>query len=140
MTQKRLDMADLPRDPQHFQGRLRTELVKMANYVRKYPKKAEFLKTTLTATLEHIQRNLATLEAVEDEKVPSPTTPESENETVSEKLTRLRDTIENIDNIADLTALAGKVSLTLTGENLGELKVQVTDKYNELIEKYNTEA
>ena len=44
----RLDIRDLPRDPQHYQGQLRTEAIKMANYVRKYPQKADALVELLS--------------------------------------------------------------------------------------------
>jgi hypothetical protein len=55
----RLDIRDLPRDPQHYQGRLRTELIKMANYVRKYPEKASALVELLEFATEHVKKNAA---------------------------------------------------------------------------------
>lgn len=66
-TTKRLDIRDLPRDPQHFQGRLRTELVKMANYVRKYPQKADALVETIEAVLAHVNSNIESTTEVEPE-------------------------------------------------------------------------
>ena len=60
----RLDIRDLPRDLQHYQGQLRTELVKMANYVRKFPLKADALVELLDFTKAHIEKNIA-LEAPE---------------------------------------------------------------------------
>ena len=54
----RLDIRDLPRDPQHYQGRLRTELIKMANYVRKYPQKAAALEELLKFATAHVQKNI----------------------------------------------------------------------------------
>lgn len=55
----RLDIRDLPRDLQHYQGQLRTELVKMANYVRKFPLKADALVELLDFTKTHIEKNIA---------------------------------------------------------------------------------
>tara|TARA_R100000544_G_scaffold16105_1_gene7628 strand:- start:2029 stop:2349 length:321 start_codon:yes stop_codon:yes gene_type:complete len=53
----RLDIRDLPRDPEHFQGQLRTQLIKMANYVRKYPNKAPSLVETLDFVKGHVEEN-----------------------------------------------------------------------------------
>ena len=69
----RLDIRDLPRDLQHYQGQLRTELVKMANYVRKFPLKAEGLVELLEFTKAHIEKNIA-LEAPEEVKAAPKTT------------------------------------------------------------------
>ena len=55
----RLDIRDLPRDPQHYQGQLRTEVIKMANYVRKYPQKADALVELLEFVKAHVEKNIA---------------------------------------------------------------------------------
>ena len=68
----RLDIRDLPRDPQHYQGRLRTELIKMANYVRKYPDKASALVELLEFATEHVKKNIA-LEVAPVEVAPKST-------------------------------------------------------------------
>lgn len=62
----RLDIRDLPRDPEHFQGQLRTQLIKMANYVRKYPNKAPSLVATLDFVKAHVEKNIE-LDAVVEE-------------------------------------------------------------------------
>ena len=64
----RLDIRDLPRDPEHYQGQLRTQLIKMANYVRKYPNKAPALLETLDFVKTHVEKNIA-LDAVVEEEV-----------------------------------------------------------------------
>lgn len=62
----RLDIRDLPRDPEHFQGQLRTQLIKMANYVRKYPSKAPSLVEALDFVKAHVEKNIE-LDAVVEE-------------------------------------------------------------------------
>ena len=62
----RLDIRDLPRDLEHYQGQLRTQLIKMANYVRKYPNKAPALLETLDFVKTHVEKNIA-LDAVVEE-------------------------------------------------------------------------
>ena len=69
----RLDIRDLPRDPQHYQGQLRTEAIKMANYVRKYPQKADALVELLEFVKAHVEKNIA-LEAQVEEVVVQKTT------------------------------------------------------------------
>ncbi len=54
----RLDIRDLPREPQHYQGQLRTEAIKMANYVRKYPQKADALVELLEFVKAHVEKNI----------------------------------------------------------------------------------
>lgn len=62
----RLDIRDLPRDLEQYQGQLRTQLIKMANYVRKYPNKAPALLETLDFVKTHVEKNIA-LDAVVEE-------------------------------------------------------------------------
>jgi hypothetical protein len=69
----RLDIRDLPRDPQHYQGQLRTEAIKMANYVRKYPQKADALVELLEFVKAHVEKNIALEAHVEEEVVPKTT-------------------------------------------------------------------
>ena len=69
----RLDIRDLPRDPQHYQGQLRTEAIKMANYVRKYPQKADALVELLEFVKAHVEKNIALEAQVEEEVVPKTT-------------------------------------------------------------------
>lgn len=72
----RLDIRDLPRDPQHYQGQLRTEVVKMANYVRKFPTKADALVTLLEFTIAHIEKNIA-LDAAPVKVAPAKVAPKT---------------------------------------------------------------
>ena len=54
-TPARLEVVDLPRDPGRAFGDLKKELIKSANYTRKYPKKREALKVLLEAVSNHIK-------------------------------------------------------------------------------------
>ena len=66
----RLDIRDLPRDPQHYQGQLRTEVIKMANYVRKYHNKAAALVELLQFAVGHVEKNMALEAAPAEEAAP----------------------------------------------------------------------
>ena len=72
----RLDIRDLPRDPQHYQGQLRTEAIKMANYVRKYPQKADALVELLEFVKAHVEKNIE-LEADVTPKVETVSAPKA---------------------------------------------------------------
>ena len=122
MTTKRLDIRDLPRDPQHFQGPLRTQLVKMANYVRKYPNKADALVKTLEYVLSHIQTNIDGIEKEEAE--PS----------LIEQLTTLKAGVTKLASKSAVVDQAAKVGLTLDDSaTRAELDAQLIAKYEELI-------
>ncbi len=49
----RLNITDLPRDPQRSLGGLRQALVASANYCKRYPKKLELLLKVLKATYKY---------------------------------------------------------------------------------------
>jgi len=123
----RLDIRDLPRDPDHCQGQLRTELIKMANYVRKFPKKANPLVELLESTLNHINKNIALeagiAEAIEDKEL-----------SVAEQLEALADGIPKLGKKSDVVEQAAKVGLTLDVEaTREELNAALHAKYIELI-------
>ena len=55
----RLDLANLPRDPQRCLGSLRQQLCATFNYTRQYPSKLEVLNETLTTVLKQVRAELA---------------------------------------------------------------------------------
>ena len=126
-TTKRLDIRDLPRDPQHFQGPLRIQLVKMANYVRKYPAKADDLVKTIEAVLTHVKSNIEGV-VVEEKEL-----------TVVEQLQALQVGVAKLTNKGEVIAQAAKVGLELSEEaSRSELNEALTTKYAELIELQET--
>ncbi len=121
----RLDIRDLPRDPDHCQGQLRTELIKMANYVRKFPKKAASLVVVLEAALAHVAKNID-IENGEIEEVLAPT--------LVEQLTVLMGEVASLGNKNDVVAQAAKVGLELSTETGRDaLNVALVNKYQEII-------
>ena len=121
MKTVRLDIRDLPRDPQHFQGGLRIELVKMANYVRKFPKKAPALIESLEFAIAHINMNI---DGVKEEKELS----------VLEKLTALKSNVSKLASKTEVIEAAAKVSLTLEESSTrSELNVALVKQYTKLI-------
>jgi len=120
-TTKRLDIRDLPRDPQHFQGPLRTQLVKMANYVRKYPNKADALVNTLEDVLSHIKANI---DGIEEEAEPS----------LIDQLTTLKAGVTKLTSKSAVIEQAAKVGLTLEDSaTRAELDAALITKYEEII-------
>tara|TARA_R110002050_G_scaffold64898_2_gene140951 strand:+ start:3533 stop:3919 length:387 start_codon:yes stop_codon:yes gene_type:complete len=120
-TTKRLDIRDLPRDPQHFQGPLRIQLVKMANYVRKYPNKADALVNTLEDVLSHIKANI---DGIEEEAEPS----------LIDQLTTLKAGVTKLTSKSAVIEQAAKVGLTLEDSaTRAELDAALITKYEEII-------
>ena len=121
MKTVRLDIRDLPRDPQHFQGGLRIELVKMANYVRKFPKKAPALLESLEFAIEHINMNIDGV-------------PEEKELNVVEKLTALKDNVSKLASKTEVIEAAAKVSLTLEeASTRAVLNTALIEHYTKLI-------
>ena len=54
LSPARLNLTDLPRDPQGCLGGLRKALVASANYCKRYPKKLHILKATLAYVYKYI--------------------------------------------------------------------------------------
>jgi hypothetical protein len=126
-TTVRLDIRDLPRDPDHCQGQLRTELLKMANYVRKFPKKADPVIELLEFVTNHINMNIA-IEAGIEEAI------EPKELTVAEQLEALAAGIPKLGKKSDVVEQASKVGLTLDEDGTrDELNAALTAKYIELI-------
>ena len=120
-TTKRLDIRDLPRDPQHFQGPLRIQLVKMANYVRKYPNQADALVNTLEDVLSHIKANI---DGIEEEAEPS----------LIDQLTTLKAGVTKLTSKSAVIEQAAKVGLTLEDSaTRAELDAALITKYEEII-------
>jgi hypothetical protein len=129
MTTKtvRLDIRDLPRDPQHFQGPLRTQLVKMANYVRKYPAKADALVETLEFTLEHIKNNIAGVKL------------EPKELSVAQQLTKLKGGVTKLKSKGEVVEQARKVGLELSEDQpRADINKALISKYEELIKVQET--
>ena len=129
MTTKtvRLDIRDLPRDPQHFQGPLRTQLVKMANYVRKYPAKADALVETLEFTLEHIKNNIAGVKL------------EPKELSVAQQLTKLKSGVTKLKSKGEVVEHARKVGLELSEDQpRADINKALISKYEELIKVQET--
>jgi hypothetical protein len=129
MTTKtvRLDIRDLPRDPQHFQGPLRTQLVKMANYVRKYPAKADALVETLEFTLAHIQNNIAGVKL------------EPKELSVAQQLTKLKGGVTKLKSKGEVVEQARKVGLELSEDQpRADINKALISKYEELIKVQET--
>lgn len=121
----RLDIRDLPRDPDHCQGQLRTELIKMANYVRKFPKKAASLVVVLEAALAHVAKNIDIENGVVEEVLEP---------TLVEKLTVLMGEVASLGNKNDVVAAGNKVGLALSTETGRDaLNVALVNKYQEII-------
>lgn len=119
----RLDIRDLPRDPHHCQGQLRTELIKMVNYVRKFPKKADALKVLLAAASKHVDMNMS-LDAGEVQAEP----------TVVEKLELLLAAVPALATKAAVVAKAAEVGLKLNeAQTFVLLKLDLEAKYKEII-------
>ena len=117
----RLDIRDLPRDPQHFQGGLRIELVKMANYVRKFPKKAPALIESLEFAIAHINMNING-------------TPEEKDLSVVDKLKTLVKEVSKLTSKKEVIEAAAKISLSLDETSTrSELNEALLSKYAELI-------
>ena len=124
---KRLDIRDLPRDPQHFQGPLRIQLVKMANYVRKYPAKADNLVETMEAVIAHVKNNIVG-ESLEPQEP-----------TVIERLTALQNGVAKLKSKTEVVERAAKIGLELNEEaTRKELDLALTNKYAELIKIQET--
>jgi len=123
----RLDIRDLPRDPDHCQGQLRTELIKMANYVRKFPKKAGPLVEVLEFAMNHINKNIAIEAGIEDAI-------EDKELSVAEQLEALAEGIPKLSKKSDVVEQAAKVGLELDVESTrDELNASLEAKYIELI-------
>tara|TARA_R110000787_G_scaffold163135_1_gene276399 strand:+ start:1855 stop:2241 length:387 start_codon:yes stop_codon:yes gene_type:complete len=117
----RLDIRDLPRDPQHFQGGLRIELVKMANYVRKFPKKAPALIESLEFAIAHVNMNINGV-------------PEEKDLSVVDKLKTLVKEVSKLTSKKEVIEAAAKISLSLDEtSNRSELNAALLSKYAELI-------
>ena len=117
----RLDIRDLPRDPQHFQGGLRIELVKMANYVRKFPKKAPALIESLEFAIAHVNMNINGA-------------PEEKDRSVVDKLKTLVKEVSTLTSKREVVNAAAKVSLSLDIiSTRSELDAALSSKYAELI-------
>tara|TARA_R110002096_G_C14615272_1_gene723725 strand:- start:595 stop:981 length:387 start_codon:yes stop_codon:yes gene_type:complete len=117
----RLDIRDLPRDPQHFQGGLRIELVKMANYVRKFPKKAPALIESLEFAIAHVNMNINGA-------------PEEKDRSVVDKLKTLVKEVSTLTSKREVVNAAAKVSLSLDIiSTRSELDAALLSKYAELI-------
>jgi len=117
----RLDIRDLPRDPQHFQGGLRIELVKMANYVRKFPKKAPALIESLEFAIAHINMNINGA-------------PEEKDISVVDKLKTLVKEVSKLTSKKEVIEAAAKLSLSLEETSTrSELNEALLSKYAELI-------
>ena len=117
----RLDIRDLPRDPQHFQGGLRIELVKMANYVRKFPKKAPALIESLEFAIAHVNMNINGA-------------PEEKDLSVVDKLKTLVKEVSTLTSKREVVNAAAKVSLSLDIiSTRSELDAALSSKYAELI-------
>ena len=117
----RLDIRDLPRDPQHFQGGLRIELVKMANYVRKFPKKAPALIESLEFAIAHVNMNINGA-------------PEEKDLSVVDKLKALVKEVSTLTSKREVVNAAAKVSLSLDIiSTRSELDAALLSKYAELI-------
>ena len=126
MTQKRLDIRDLPRDTLHFTGTLRTILVKLANYVRRYPKKAVYMVELLEVVTKHIKSNIKGADKA----------PEKPKVTVKDKLIALRLKASTVANLTDLASIAAKVKAVYPeNATLAEAKALVDIKFETLIEK-----
>ena len=122
----RLDIRDLPRDPDHCQGQLRTELIKMANYVRKFPKKAESLLIVLEAALAHVAKNIDIENGAVEEGSVEPT--------LIERLNMLIVGVPALGNKNDVVEQAKKVGLVLSTETArDELNVALINKYKEIV-------
>ncbi len=120
--QVRLDIRDLPRDPQYFQGPLRIQLVKMANYVRKYPSKADSLVTTLEFVLEHLKKNIEGVEVKKPAEL-----------SVVEKLVELSKSVSKKKK-EEVVMMATKVGLELDpSKKRSDLDKELKAKYAELI-------
>ena len=117
----RLDIRDLPRDPQHFQGGLRIELVKMANYVRKFPKKAPALIESLEFAIAHVNMNINGA-------------PEEKDRSVVDKLKTLVKEVSTLTSKREVVNAAAKVSLSLDIiSTRSELDAALSSKYADLI-------
>lgn len=117
----RLDIRDLPRDPQHFQGGLRVELVKMANYVRKFPKKAPALIESLEFAIAHVNMNINGA-------------PEEKDLSVVDKLKTLVKEVSKLTSKKEVIEAAAKISLSLDETSTrSELNEALLSKYAELI-------
>ena len=118
----RLDIRDLPRDPQHFQGGLRIELVKMANYVRKFPKKAPALIESLEFAIAHINMNI------------NGGAPEEKDISVVDKLKTLKKGVSKLTSKTEVIEAAAKISLKLEDTSTrSELNGELDSKYADLI-------
>jgi hypothetical protein len=66
----RLDLSDLPRDPQNCLGSLRQNICSSFNYTRSYPRKLAILKATLKSAYNAVV-------ALEKEKAEAEQAPDS---------------------------------------------------------------
>lgn len=124
---KRLDIRDLPRDPDYSQGQLRTELLKMANYVRKFPKKAAALVPLLETVLSHVQMNI-------EVDAGTYAAPQVKEKSVLERLVELRAGVQEIAAKETVVANAAKVGLELSMKDTREeMNIALIAKYDEVI-------
>lgn len=68
LSPARLNIGDLPRDPQGAIGKLRKQLVASTNYCKQYPKKLAILKATMKCVYKHILNVEQTIAAREAAK------------------------------------------------------------------------